>query len=110
MKPQSGLGLKKESAASLSVLLGPTIVIPFAILILEKDRYVRFYALQSIIVFLGFIVVGQVLTLIPFVGQFAGLVWILGFVAWLVMVYNAWNGIEFEVPVVGKITRQFLAS
>lgn len=109
MIPQQGLGLKKESAATLAVLLGPTIVIPFAIFLLEKDRYVRFYALQSIVVFLGLIIIGQVVSFLPFVFPFSGLVWIVGFVVWLVLVYSAWNNREFSLPIVGQITNRFLS-
>jgi len=109
-------GLKKETAAALSVLFGPTIVAPIAFLILEKDLYVRFYAMQAIVsaiaLYATFWVMGMLaLTIIlaPIVVVVNSLLIVAGFVLWLVMVYKAWMGEKWVVPVLGKLAEQFLA-
>ena len=109
MANESATGLSKNSAATLSVLLGPFIVIPVIFLILEKNKYVRFYALQSTLVFLLLVVFGKVLSYIPLVRDLGGLVLIVGFSLWLFMSIKAWGGEEWEVPVLGKLVRRFLS-
>ena len=106
MAAKSQTGLSKNTAAALSYVLGFITGIVF--LILEKDKFVRFHAMQSIVVFvflsalwwtLGFTII--LLPLVPLVG-------IAGFVLWLFLIYKAWQGDEWEVPVLGKLARQFL--
>lgn len=96
---KSGTGLKKETAGALAYVLGPLTGVIF--LILEKDSFVRFHAMQSIVVFVALFV----LELIPLFGMLVGLV---GFVLWLLLIYKAWQGEEWEVPFLGKFARQFV--
>ncbi len=101
----AGTGLKKETAGALSYVLGPITGVIF--LILDKDNpFVRFHAMQSIVVFVGLFALqwalGLTLILLPLVP----LVGIVSFILWLVLIYKAWQGEEFEVPFAGKITRQ----
>ena len=99
-------GLKKETAGALSYVLGPITGVIF--LIISKDPFVRFHAMQSTVVFvalfilqwiLGFTII--LLPLVPIVG-------IVSFVLWLVLIYKAWQGQEWEVPFLGKFARKFL--
>lgn len=101
----AGTGLKKETAGALSYVLGPITGVIF--LILDKDNsFVRFHAMQSIVVFVGLFAVqwalGLTLILLPLVP----LVGIVSFILWLVLIYKAWQGEEFEVPFAGKVARQ----
>lgn len=100
----NGTGLKKEMAGALSYVLGPITGVIF--LVLEKDPYVRFHAMQSIVVFVGLfvlqIIMGFTLILLPLVP----LVGIIGFVLWLLLIYKAWMGQEYELPFVGKFARK----
>ena len=115
MANSSGLGLSKNSAAALAVLLSPTLVAPLAIFILEKDSYVRFYALQALVSVVAFIammwglnLLALTIILLPFVGLANGLLFLVGFILWLMMVYKSWQGIEWEIPILGRITRQLI--
>jgi len=101
-------GLKKETAAALSTLLGPTLVVPVLFLLLEKDAYVRFWAMQSIVTFGFLFLLNWVLIFSVVLAFFAGLVWIAGVILLLVMTYKAWQGQEWEVPFLGKFARKFL--
>lgn len=107
MAASKGTGLPKNTAAALSYVLGPITGIVF--LVLEKDPYVRFHAMQSTVVLGGLwilsMVLGFTLILIPLVP----ILTIVAFVLWLVLIYKAWQGEEWEVPVLGKVARQFLA-
>lgn len=101
----SGTGLKKETAAALAYVLGPLTGLVF--LILEKDTFVRFHALQSIVV-LGILGVAGFLTFaVPYVG---GLFGILYFILLLACAYQASQGLKWEVPILGKFARQMSGS
>ena len=96
-------GLKKNTAAALSYVLGPITGVIF--LIMEKDKFVRFHAMQSIVVSVTMFVLQWVLGLTIVLLVLVPLVGIVGFILWLVMIYKAWQGEEWEVPVLGKIAR-----
>jgi uncharacterized membrane protein len=102
----SQTGLKKETAAALSYFLGPVTGIVF--LILEKDSFVRFHAMQSIVVFGALFVLNMVLGFTIILAVLVPLIWIVGFVLWLMLMYKALQGQEWEVPFLGKIARQLL--
>lgn len=103
----SSTGLSKNSAAALSYVLGPISGVVF--LILEKDKFVRFHSMQSIVTFLGLFVIqsvmGMTIVLIPLVP----VVSLVGFVLWLLLIYKAWQGEEWEVPVAGGFARRLLS-
>ena len=96
-------GLSKNTAAALSYVLGWLTGIVF--LLIEKDKFVRFHAAQSIVVF-GIL---TVVVLIPVIGWvIAPLAWIVGFVLWLVLIFKAYQGEEFKLPWVGNIAKKLL--
>ncbi|MFC1790418.1 DUF4870 domain-containing protein [Patescibacteria group bacterium] len=100
---KSGTGLPKNTAAALSYLLAWVSGIVF--LIIEKDPFVRFHAMQSILVFGGL----TLLSMIPVIGwALSPLLMILGFVLWLVLVYKAYQGEKFKLPVVGDFAEKQL--
>ena len=98
--------LKKETAGALAYVLGPITGVIF--LIISKDPFVRFHAVQSIVVFVGLFIVQWVLGLTIILLPLVPLVGILSFVLWLLLIYKAWQGQEWEVPVFNKITRQVI--
>ncbi len=106
MPVSSGTGLSKNTAAALSYVLGPITGVIF--LILEKDSYVRFHAMQSIVVFLGLFVLQMIMGFTIILVALVPLVGIVGFILWLFLIYKAWQGEEWEVPIVGKFVRQLL--
>ena len=98
-----GTGLPKNTAAALSYVLGWITGIVF--LLIEKDPFVRFHAMQSIIVFGGL----MILAMVPVVGWILSpLVMIVGFVLWLVLIFKAYQGEEFKLPVVGEFAKKQL--
>jgi uncharacterized membrane protein len=118
--PQGTTGLAPNVAGALSYLLGPITGVLF--LVLEKEnRFVRFHAAQSIGVGLVMFAANIVLTVfnsilfrIPILGFIVGSILTLGvglasFVLWLYLMYRAWQGDEWEVPVIGAQVRSYLA-
>jgi uncharacterized membrane protein len=99
-------GLKKETAGALAYVLGPITGVIF--LVLEKSPFVKFHAVQSIVVFVGLFVVQWVLGLTIILLPLVPLVGIISFILWLLLIYKAWQGEEWEVPVFSKITRQLI--
>lgn len=102
-KIMAGTGLPKNTAAALSYVLGWLTGIVF--LLIEKDPFVRFHAMQSIIVFGAL----TVLMFIPVIGwMLSPLLWIVGFVLWLVLIFKAYQGEEFKLPFVGDFAKKQL--
>lgn len=114
-------GLEENVAGALSYLLGPLTGILFYVLE-DENPFVRFHAAQSTILFGGLFVVGiglsmatAVFAIIPVLGWLisavlglVGLVLMgLGFVLWLFLMYNAYTGGEYEVPVAGPYARRY---
>lgn len=103
MAAKEGTGLKKETAAALCALLGPTLVVPVLFILLEKDEFVKFWAFQSIVLYLVLFVLNWVLILTVFLAILTPLVFILGLVLWLITTYKAWQGDEWKVPFIGNL-------
>ncbi len=101
-------GLSKETSAALCTLLGPTLVVPVLFVLLEKDEFVRFWAFQSIVVYLALWAFNVLLGMTIFLIFLTPLVFILGVVLWLVMTYKAWQGDKWEVPFIGKFATQLM--
>ena len=104
MASKSATGLNKNTAGALAYVLGPVTGIIF--LVIEKDAYVRFHAMQSIVVFIGLFVLQFILGLTIFLLPLVPLVGIVTFVLWLLLIYKAWQGQKWEVPFLGKFATQ----
>lgn len=106
MAAQSSTGLPKKTAGALSYVLGPVTGVIF--LLMEKDKFVRFHAMQSIVVFVGLFVLQTLMSITIILLPLVPLVSIVSFVLWLLMIYRAWQGEEWEVPVFGSYARKFV--
>lgn len=113
----TGSGLQPNLAAALSYLVGFITGIIF-FLIEKENKYVRFHAMQSILfgaAWIILVIVLQVLSIalafIPYVGWiFSLLIWVViglgGFVLWLLLMYKAYQGEKFKLPVIGDIAEK----
>lgn len=106
MAEKSVTGLNKNTAGALSYVLGPITGVIF--LVLEKDSYVRFHAMQSVVVFVSLFVLQVLLGITIILAALAPLVSVLSFVLWLLLIYKAWMGEEWEVPFLGAYARKFV--
>lgn len=119
---ETSSGLDENVAGALSYLLGPITGILFY-LIEEENEFVRFHAVQSTIVFGGLVVLSlligvltSIFALIPIIGWIIGLVLGLvslllapiGLVLWVLLMYKAYDGDRFELPVVGEMSAKYV--
>jgi uncharacterized membrane protein len=102
---KSATGLPKNTAAALSYVLGPVTGVVFYLI--EKDPFVKFHAMQSTVVFIALFILQWVFGITIILLPLVPLISILGFVLWLLLIYKAWQGEKFEVPVLGKYAKQF---
>lgn len=116
--PSTSGGLTPNLAGALSYLLGPVTGIIF--LVLERtNNFVRFHAMQSTVLGVAWIVLSIALSVlsgvVPVIGWIFGLLisivlGIGGFILWLLLMWNAYQGKEWELPVVGPFARKQLRS
>jgi uncharacterized membrane protein len=101
---KTSTGLDANLAAALSYLVGFVTGIIF--LIVEKEnRFVRFHAMQSTIVFAGIVALDILVQIVPLLGALVVLFLVIpaSAVLWLVLMFKAYQGEEFKLPIVGQI-------
>jgi len=103
-------GLSPNVAGLLCYVAGWITGIIF--LVLEKrNKFVRFHAAQSIVVFGIITVAGTVLGLIPVVGvAFSSIIGITGFIVWIIMMVKASSGEWYKLPWAGDVAEKMVAS
>ncbi|HET8632829.1 MAG TPA: DUF4870 domain-containing protein [Gemmatimonadales bacterium] len=117
---RTSAGLAANVAGLLAYVLGPITGVLF--LILEKEnRFVRFHAMQSVVVGVALIalsvllsIVSSMLAFIPVVGWIvallAGLALALfSFALWILLMVRAFQGREWAVPLAGGYARRFVS-
>ncbi len=73
----------------------------------KKSKFVRFHAMQSIVVFGAVFVAQWVISLIPYLGiLISGLLSLLGVVLWIVLMVKAYQGEMFKLPWAGDIAEK----
>jgi uncharacterized membrane protein len=118
LEEPTSTGLAPNLAGALAYVLGPLTGVLF--LVLEKDnRFVRFHAMQSIVVGGAMIVasialsiVSSILAFVPVLGWIIALAAGLGLaifslLLWIVLMVRAFRGREWEVPLVGGVARRY---
>jgi uncharacterized membrane protein len=101
---KTSTGLDANLAAALSYLVGFVSGIIF--LLVEKDnKFVRFHAMQSTFAFVGIVLIDILLQLVPILGALlvVGLVIPASAILWLLLIYKAYQGEEFKLPLVGQM-------
>lgn len=91
-----------------SYLLG--VITGIIFLIIEKEnKFVRFHAMQSTIMFGGVFIANMVLPFIPILGWLVGTVLMFGsFIFWIVCMWKAFQGEMYKVPYIGDIAEEQL--
>ena len=101
---KTSTGFDANVAAALSYLVGFVTGIIF--LVLEKDnRFVRFHAMQSTLVFAGIVAIDILLQIIPLLGALVVIFVVipLSAILWLLLMFKAYQGEEFKLPLVGQM-------
>ena len=105
---KTSTGLAENVAGLLCYVLGWVSGLVF-ILIEQENKFVRFHAMQSIIVFGALTIAGFILGWIPFIGAFfAWLIWLLGLVFWIVLMIKAYQGTRYKLPWAGNLAEKWV--
>ena len=76
-------------------------------LIEKKNKFVRFHALQSIIVFGVLTLASIVLGWIPFIGWvISTIISVLAIVLWIILMIKAYQGEKFKLPWAGDLAEK----
>ena len=104
---ETSTGLQENVAGLLCYVLGWITGIVF--LILEpNNKFVRFHAFQSIIVFGAITVASMILSWIPFIGWIFGtIIGITAFILWIVLMVQAAQGLLFKLPWSGDLAEKW---
>ena len=106
---KTSTGLDENIAGLLCYVLGWISGLVF-ILIEKENKFVRFHAMQSIIVFGILNIAGIILGWIPFVGLFLWpLISVLGLILWIVLMVKAYQGIMYKLPWAGDLAERRIA-
>lgn len=115
---KTSLGLPENIEGALCYVLGFITGIVFY-LIETENKFVRFHAVQSIIVFGGLFVLNLILSIVisilyfvPFIGWIVGILGGLlsfaGLILWIVLMVKAYQGEEYRLPTVGEIAEKYV--
>lgn len=98
----SSTGLSENVAATLCYVLGWVTGLIF--LFVEKQSgFVRFHAMQSLMTFGLLSIAGFITNFLPGIGPLIGaLIGLLSLVLWLVLMFKAWSGARYKLPLVGE--------
>ncbi len=105
-KNKTTLGIDENVEALLCYVLGWITGIVF--LVLEKEnKFVRFHAAQSLAAFLPIFVIMIIVGMIPFIGWILSiLISIFTLILWLFLMFKAFKGEKYKLPVVGDFAEQ----
>ncbi len=103
---RTAIGLDENVVGALCYLFGWITGLVFYVTE-PQNRFVRFHAMQSIVVFGAACVALLVCIAIPFLGWILSIFVVYGSAAlWLVLMFKAYQGERFKLPVAGDIAEQ----
>ena len=97
-------GLDENVAGLLCYVLG-WISGTIFILIETENKFVRYHAMQSIIVFGILTVAGIILGFVPYIGW---LVPAISFIMWVVLMVKAYQGAKYKLPWAGNLAERLI--
>ncbi len=97
-------GLDANIAAAGTYLVGFVTGIIF-LLVEKENKFVRFHAMQSTLFFISVVIVDVLLQVIPILGALIVIFLLipLSALVWLLMMYKAYQGEEYKLPIVGRL-------
>jgi uncharacterized membrane protein len=100
-------GLKENVAGVLCYVLGWITGIVFLI-IEPNNKFVRFHAFQSILVFAAITVAYVILAWIPVIGVVFGvIIWVVGFILWIALMVLASQEKMYKLPWSGNLAEKW---
>lgn len=78
-----------------------------ALILKKKDKYVMFYAKQSLILTVSWFIAGLI-AIIPIIGWIASpILMLVIFILWIIAIVNSLSGNEKNTPLIGKFAEKF---
>ena len=103
---KTSTGLEENIAGLLCYVLGWISGLVF-FLIEKENKFVRFHALQSIIVFGALSLASFILGWIPIIGGFIKwIIWVLALILWIVLMVKAYKGEKYKLPWAGNLAEK----
>ncbi len=101
---KTSTGFDANVAAALAYLVGFVTGIIF-LLVEKENKFVRFHAMQSTFVFVGIVAVDILLQIVPILGALVVIFIVIpvSAILWLLLMYKAYQGEEFKLPLVGQM-------
>ncbi len=99
---KTSTGMQPNMEALLCYVFGFITGIVFY-LVEKENKFVRFHAMQSIVVFGGLFVIGFIVMLIPLVNL---VFWAVEAVLWILLMVKAYQGEKFKLPLAGDIAEK----
>ena len=94
-------------AAALSYLVGFVTGVIF-LLVEKENKFVRFHAMQSTLLFAGIVAIDILLQLVPILGALVVIFVVIpaSAILWLLLMFKAYQGEEFRLPLVGDMAAE----
>jgi uncharacterized membrane protein len=115
---KTSTGMQANVAALVSYVLGWITGLIF-FLVEKENKFVRFHALQSIIVFGALSVLGFALSILfqlfmtvhlyfmlQFLALISKLLWLVVLILWVILMIKAYQGDRFKLPIAGDIAEK----
>jgi uncharacterized membrane protein len=101
---KTSTGIDANLAAALTYLVGFVTGVVF-LLVEKENRFVRFHAMQSTLLFLGIVLLDILLQIVPILGALVVFLLVIpaSAILWLFLMYKAYQGEEYKLPFVGQI-------
>jgi uncharacterized membrane protein len=104
---KTGMGLEQNVAGLLCYVVGWVTGLVFY-LVEKENKFVRFHAMQSILVFGGLTVISIILSVIPFLGWvLSTLLSVVALVLWILLMVKAYQNVWYKLPWVGDLAEKY---
>lgn len=103
---KTSMGLDENVAGLLCYVLGWITGLVF-FLIEPNNKFVRFHAIQSMVVFGALTVAGIIFGFVPVIGGFVSwVIYVLGIILWIILMVKAYQGNRYKLPISGDIAEK----
>jgi uncharacterized membrane protein len=104
----TSLGIRARTAGLLCYLFGWVTGLIF-FLLERENRFVRFHAMQSILFFGILNALEWVFSYLPFFGPIGGVIGLVMFIGWFVMMVKAHRGEYYKLPLFGDLAERLIS-
>ncbi|UCC95688.1 MAG: DUF4870 domain-containing protein [Candidatus Omnitrophota bacterium] len=104
---KTSTGMQANLAALLCYLPGVGLIISIIFYIIEKEnKFVRFNAMQSILLTVAIFLCGIVLGFIPLLNLIIPLIWLASLILAIILMVKSWQGEQLKLPLIGEIAEK----